>query len=87
MFANFEKIRNNPNIILRGSGEDDLWKKAEAKISWHCPFKLSACDLLACSIEVGVEYLEDVGKGDHLSPRGLAPHTEGDLSVLPTIFE
>ncbi len=26
----FEKIRNNPNIIIRGLGEDDSWKKPEA---------------------------------------------------------
>ncbi len=37
----FEKIRNDPNFISRGLGEGDSWKKPEAKISWHGPFKLS----------------------------------------------
>jgi hypothetical protein len=27
----FEKIRNDPNVIIRGSGEGDSWKKPEAK--------------------------------------------------------
>ncbi len=35
----FEKIRNDPNGILRGLGEPDSWKKNQkSKISWHCPF-------------------------------------------------
>ncbi len=32
------KNLNDPNIIFRSMGEDDSWKKPEAKISWHCPF-------------------------------------------------
>ncbi len=28
---NFEKIRNDPNVIIRGLGEGDSWKKPEAK--------------------------------------------------------
>jgi hypothetical protein len=35
----FEKIRNDPNVIIRVLGKGDLWKKPEQKISWHCPFK------------------------------------------------
>jgi hypothetical protein len=35
----FEKIWNDPNVIFRGLGEGDLWKKPKEKISWHCPFK------------------------------------------------
>ncbi len=27
----FEKIRNDPNVIIRGLGEGDSWKKPEAK--------------------------------------------------------
>ncbi len=27
----FGKIRNDPNVIIRGLGEDDSWKKPEAK--------------------------------------------------------
>jgi hypothetical protein len=38
----FEKIRNDPNVIIRGLGGGDSWKKPEAKISWHCPFKVNA---------------------------------------------
>jgi hypothetical protein len=34
----FRKIRHDPNVIFRGLGEGDSWKKSEAKISWHCPF-------------------------------------------------
>ncbi len=37
--SNFRKHSNNPNVIIRGLGEGDSWKKPEAKISWHCPFK------------------------------------------------
>jgi hypothetical protein len=29
--ANFEKIQNGPNGILRGWGETDSWKQPEAK--------------------------------------------------------
>ncbi len=36
----FEKIRNDPNGILRGLGETDSWKNQKSKISWHCRFKL-----------------------------------------------
>ncbi len=36
----FEKIRNDPNAIIRGLGESDLWKKLKQKISWHCLFKM-----------------------------------------------
>ncbi len=36
----FEKNRNDPNVILKGLGEGELWKKLEAKILWHCPFKV-----------------------------------------------
>jgi hypothetical protein len=32
--ANFGKIWNDPNVIIRGLGGDDSWKKL-----WHCPFK------------------------------------------------
>ncbi len=39
----FEKIRNDPNVIFRGLGEGDSWKKPEAKFSWHCPFKAWSC--------------------------------------------
>ncbi len=35
----FEKIRNDPNGILRGLGETDTWKNRKSKISWHCSFK------------------------------------------------
>ncbi len=39
----FEKIRNDPSIIIRGLGECDSWKKnLKQKISWHCPFNLSS---------------------------------------------
>jgi hypothetical protein len=34
----FEKIWNDPNVIFRGFGKEDSWKKPEAKISWHCPW-------------------------------------------------
>ncbi len=34
----FEKIRNDPNGILRGLGETDNEKNQKSKISWHCPF-------------------------------------------------
>jgi hypothetical protein len=27
-----EKIHNDPSVIFRGLGEDDSWKKLEAKI-------------------------------------------------------
>jgi hypothetical protein len=27
----FEKIRNDPTVIFRGLGEEDSWKKPEAK--------------------------------------------------------
>jgi hypothetical protein len=27
----FEKIWNDPNVIIRGLGEGDSWKKSEAK--------------------------------------------------------
>jgi hypothetical protein len=37
-----EKIRNDPNVIIRGLGEGDSWKKPEPKISWHCPFNSPA---------------------------------------------
>jgi hypothetical protein len=40
-------------------------------------------NLLAGSVEVGVEYLEYVGKSDDLSPGGLASNTKGDLTILP----
>jgi hypothetical protein len=35
----FEKIRNDPNGILRGLGETDSRKNLKSNISWHCPFK------------------------------------------------
>ena len=47
--------------------------------------KADSAHLLAGSVEVGVEDLDDVGEGDDLSPRGLASHTKGDLAILPTI--
>jgi hypothetical protein len=28
---NFEKIRNDPTVIIRGLGDGDAWKKPEAK--------------------------------------------------------
>ncbi len=35
----FEKIWNSPNVILRGLGETDSWKKNQNLIIlWHCPF-------------------------------------------------
>ncbi len=34
----FIQISNNAVGIIRGLGEDDSWKKPEAKISWHCSF-------------------------------------------------
>ena len=34
----FEKIQNDPNVIITGLGEGDLWKNLKQKISWHCPF-------------------------------------------------
>ncbi len=35
-----KKIWNDPNVIFRGLGEGDSWKKnLKQKISWHCPFK------------------------------------------------
>ncbi len=36
---NFEKIWNDPNIIIRVLDEDDSYKKPKAKISWNCPLK------------------------------------------------
>ena len=47
--------------------------------------KAGSAHLLAGSVEVRVEDLDDVGEGDDLSPRGLASHTKGDLAILPTI--
>ena len=35
---NFEKIRNSPDVIIRGLGETDSRNKQKQKISWHCPF-------------------------------------------------
>ncbi len=35
----FEKIWNDPNGILRGLEETDLWKNQKSKISRYCPFK------------------------------------------------
>jgi hypothetical protein len=44
IFANFRKIWNVSNVIFRGLGEDDTWKKnLEQKISWHRPFKFLPC--------------------------------------------
>jgi hypothetical protein len=37
--TNFEKLRNDHNVIFRGSGEYDSRKKPEVKISKHCPIK------------------------------------------------
>jgi hypothetical protein len=34
-----KKFENGLNGILWSWGETDSWKKPEAKISWHCPFK------------------------------------------------
>ncbi len=43
LFANipriFEKIRNDPNGILRGLGWTDLWKNLKLRISSQSPFK------------------------------------------------
>ncbi len=33
--ANFRKFET-----ILGLGEDDSWNQTEAKISWHCPFKI-----------------------------------------------
>ncbi len=42
-WPNFWKFWNDPNVIFRGLGEDDSWKKnMKGKISWHCPFKTTA---------------------------------------------
>ncbi len=38
--ANFGKIQNGPNKILRGLGETDSWKNLKSKILWHCPFNV-----------------------------------------------
>ncbi len=43
------KIRNDPIVIFRGLGEDDSWKKSEAKISCHCPFNLSICPIFSAA--------------------------------------
>ncbi len=34
----FEKIRNDPNVIIRGLGKVIREKTWSKKISWHCPF-------------------------------------------------
>ncbi len=34
----FEKIRNDPNGMLRGPGDTDLWKNLKSKISYQTPF-------------------------------------------------
>ncbi len=36
----FEKIWNDPNVIIRGLGEGDSWKNLKQKILWHCPFNM-----------------------------------------------
>ncbi len=41
----FEKIRNSPNVIIRGLGKLIQEKKQKQKISWHCPFKGSLSSL------------------------------------------
>jgi hypothetical protein len=38
--ANFRKIRNDRNDILRCLGKLIYEKNQKSKISWHCPFKL-----------------------------------------------
>ncbi len=35
----FEKSRNDPNVLLRGPGDTDSWKKLRSKISCQTPFK------------------------------------------------
>jgi hypothetical protein len=38
----FEKIRNGPNGITRGGGKLIHVENLKLKISWHCPFKVTA---------------------------------------------
>ncbi len=66
--ANFatEKIRNGP--ILRGLGETDSWKKPEAKIWWHCPFKRKPFRIWLCSLHPANPMLPISSYVKHLSP-------------------
>jgi hypothetical protein len=48
----------------------------------RCTDKLTY-NLLACSVEIRIEDLEDVWQGDDLAPGGMASDTEGDLAILP----
>ncbi len=41
----FEKIRNGPNSILRGSGKLIHENNLKSKSSWHCPFKGIYCSV------------------------------------------
>ncbi len=47
----------DPNVIFRGLGEDDSWKNLKQKISWHCPFKGLAHQILDRT-ESGLRYHE-----------------------------
>ncbi len=40
IFANFPIKSKWPKCYFQGLGEDDSWKKIEAKISWHCLFNI-----------------------------------------------
>ncbi len=51
----FEKIWNDPNVIFRGLGEDDSWKKLKAKNLVTCPFKKAGIsDLNSVNVTLGV---------------------------------
>ncbi len=55
----FETIWNDPNVIFRGLGEDDSWKKLEAKLSWHVPLKdwTSWRNLCKCKVFMNALFL------------------------------
>jgi hypothetical protein len=55
----FEKIQNVPNVIFRGLGEDDSWRKPKAKISWHYPLIMSVAEF-SCSLLIKVRVYSNI---------------------------
>jgi hypothetical protein len=46
--TNFQKIRNDPNVILGASGSWFMKKNLKQIISWHCLFKMTKKIYLIC---------------------------------------
>jgi hypothetical protein len=84
----FENILNDPNVIFRGLGKDDLWKKPEAKtLETLSLYDCSVFTKYFCKDWVGWQerhiVLQTVRQVDQIQPRLKLSSQPSELQQLP----